>query len=74
MTVTNEIRTAASRPRIALLESRMSRELARLVDKHGGEPVCVPAVREQPASVAPRRHVHARHVAGDRLCTTSRCS
>jgi uroporphyrinogen-III synthase len=24
----------------------MSRELARLVEKHGGEPVCVPAVRE----------------------------
>ncbi len=35
-----------ARPRIALLESRMSRELARLVEKHGGEPVCVPAVRE----------------------------
>jgi uroporphyrinogen-III synthase len=29
-----------------LLESRMSRELARLVEKHGGEPICVPAVRE----------------------------
>ncbi|MDP9151808.1 MAG: uroporphyrinogen-III synthase, partial [Myxococcota bacterium] len=25
---------------------RMGRELARLVEKHGGEPVCVPAVRE----------------------------
>jgi uroporphyrinogen-III synthase len=25
----------------------MSRELARLVEKHGGDPVCVPAVREQ---------------------------
>jgi uroporphyrinogen-III synthase len=35
-----------SLPRVALLESRMSRELARLVEKHGGEPVCVPAVRE----------------------------
>jgi uroporphyrinogen-III synthase len=33
-------------PRVVLLESRMSRELARLVEKHGGEPVCVPAVRE----------------------------
>jgi uroporphyrinogen-III synthase len=33
-------------PRVALLESRMSRELARLVEKHGGEPVCVPAVCE----------------------------
>ena len=29
-----------------MLESRMSRELARLVEKHGGTPVCVPAVRE----------------------------
>lgn len=35
-----------SPPRVALLESRMSRELARLVEKHGGEPICVPAVRE----------------------------
>lgn len=34
------------RPVIALLESRMSRELARLVEKHGGDPLCVPAVRE----------------------------
>jgi uroporphyrinogen-III synthase len=33
-------------PRVVLLESRMSRELARLVEKHGGDPVCVPAVRE----------------------------
>jgi len=33
-------------PRVALLEARMSRELARLVEKHGGEPLCVPAVRE----------------------------
>jgi uroporphyrinogen-III synthase len=35
-----------SPPRVALLESRMSPELARLVEKHGGEAVCVPAVRE----------------------------
>jgi uroporphyrinogen-III synthase len=38
----------SARPRIALLESRMSHELARLVEKHGGDPVCVPAVRESP--------------------------
>ncbi len=38
--------TTARVPRVALLESRMSRELARLVEKHGGEPVCVPAVVE----------------------------
>lgn len=36
------------RPLVALLESRMSRELARLVEKHGGEPLCVPTVRECP--------------------------
>jgi uroporphyrinogen-III synthase len=28
----------------------MSRELSRLVEKHGGNPVCVPALREVPAS------------------------
>src|ERR1700686_3936623 len=33
-------------PRVALLESRMSRELARLVEKHGGEPLCVSALGE----------------------------
>jgi uroporphyrinogen-III synthase len=33
-------------PTVALLESRMSNELARLVQKHGGTPLCVPAVRE----------------------------
>ncbi len=37
-----------TRPVIALLETRMSRELARLVEKHGGEPVCVASVRECP--------------------------
>src|SRR5262245_1506005 len=40
--------TDARRPLVALLESRMSRELGRLVEKHGGEPWCVPAVRECP--------------------------
>ncbi len=42
-----------SRPRIALLEARMSRELARLVEKHGGDPVCVPAVRESGQDMDP---------------------
>ena len=32
--------------RIALLEARMESELASLVRRHGGEPVCVPAMRE----------------------------
>jgi uroporphyrinogen-III synthase len=34
-------------PRVALLEARMSQELARLVEKHGGEPVCIPALEER---------------------------
>jgi uroporphyrinogen-III synthase len=33
---------------VALLESRMKSELARLVEKHGGTPLCVPAVHEAP--------------------------
>jgi uroporphyrinogen-III synthase len=42
------------RPVVALLEARMSSELARLVEKHGGSPLTVPAVFEapQPASAA----------------------
>jgi uroporphyrinogen-III synthase len=32
--------------RVALLEGRMSSELAQLIRRHGGEPYCVPAVRE----------------------------
>ncbi len=32
--------------RVALLEGRMSGELAALVSRHGGQPYCVPAVRE----------------------------
>ena len=39
-------------PRVALLESRMSHEVARLVERHGGQPVCVPTVREA-AGLAP---------------------
>jgi uroporphyrinogen-III synthase len=35
-------------PRIAILEARMSHELARLVEKHGGDPICVPALEERP--------------------------
>jgi len=38
--------------RIALLEARMSGELASLVRNHGGEPICVPAVREAPLECA----------------------
>jgi uroporphyrinogen-III synthase len=32
--------------RVALLEARMESELSALVRRHGGEPVCVPAMRE----------------------------
>ena len=42
----------AERPVVALLEARMSNELARLVDRHGGEPLTVPAVREVPHALA----------------------
>jgi uroporphyrinogen-III synthase len=38
------------RPVIALLEARMSRELSRLVEKHGGNPLCAPALMEVPAA------------------------
>jgi len=34
------------RARVALLEARRESELASLVRRHGGEPVCVPALRE----------------------------
>ena len=34
--------------RVALLEARMSSELARLVQHHGGDPYCVPALDEAP--------------------------
>lgn len=40
----------AGRPIVALLEARMGRELSRLVEKHGGQPLCVPALREVPAA------------------------
>jgi uroporphyrinogen-III synthase len=38
----------ANPPKVALLEARMSHELARLVEKHGGDPVCVPALEDAP--------------------------
>src|SRR5450432_882951 len=55
--------TARSRPVVALLESRMKSELARLVEKHGGAPLCVPAVQETP-------HIDTQAVRGllDELC------
>jgi uroporphyrinogen-III synthase len=49
--------------RVALLEARMSGELASIVERMGGAPYCVPAVREVPLE-------HPEEVAGfiDRLC------
>jgi uroporphyrinogen-III synthase len=50
-------RSEARRPVVALLEARMKSELARLVEKHGGAPLCVPAVQEAP-------HIEAAAVSG----------
>src|SRR5678816_1278572 len=38
--------------RIGLLEARMSNELADLIRRYGGEPYCVPAVRESAVECA----------------------
>jgi len=38
--------------KVVLLEARMNTELANLVRRHGGEPICVPAVREVTADDA----------------------
>lgn len=43
------------RPVVVLLESRMRSELSRLVEKHGGSPLSVPAVSEE-------RHIEAEAV------------
>ncbi len=40
--------------RVALLENRMGSELAGLVERHGGLPRCVPAVREVPIECGPQ--------------------
>src|SRR5260221_14391401 len=57
--IAGRIKPTAGRPRpvVALLESRMKSELARLVEKHGGTPLCVPAVHEAP-------HIEADAVRG----------
>lgn len=53
-------------PLIALLESRMSRELARLVEKHGGAPLSVPALRESPAFSIEDAHALINELAAGR--------
>ena len=40
--------------RIGLLEARLSSELAELVRREGGEPVCAPSVQESPVDVGAR--------------------
>ncbi len=57
---------SAARPVVALLESRMGRELARLVEKHGGEPLCVPAMRECPEVAIETARELIEKLAGDR--------
>ena len=43
--------SALSGARVALLEARLASELAELVRREGGEPVCAPAVAEEPVDV-----------------------
>jgi uroporphyrinogen-III synthase len=50
---TRSIRDDKSKPIVALLEARMRPELARLVEKHGGSPLCVPVLREAPLEIDP---------------------
>jgi uroporphyrinogen-III synthase len=40
--------------RVTLLEGRMSGELAQLIRRHGGEPYCVPVVRETALDCGPQ--------------------
>lgn len=49
--------------RIALLEARMSSEMADLVRRHGGEPYGVPAVREVPLDSAGQVSTFIDHLA-----------
>ncbi|HEY2733716.1 MAG TPA: uroporphyrinogen-III synthase, partial [Polyangiales bacterium] len=51
--VTRSTRDEKSKPIVALLEARMRPELARLVEKHGGSPLCVPVLREAPLDIDP---------------------
>ncbi len=49
---------------MALLEARMESELAALVRRHGGEPLCVPALREVERDCAAETALAADAVAG----------
>src|SRR5258708_29648301 len=52
--------------RVGLLEARMESELASLVRRHGGEPVCAPALREVERDCVDeaRRAVDSAHCSG----------
>jgi uroporphyrinogen-III synthase len=52
--------------RIALLEARRESELASLVRRHGGEPVCAPALREVERDFGDELTAACRAVAWDR--------
>jgi len=59
--------------RVALLEARMESELASLVRRHGGTPVCVPAMREVERDCAEdvaRAHAALRRAPGIAVFTT----
>lgn len=53
--------------RVGLLEARLSSELAELVRREGGVPVCAPAVREAPVDVAPLLRALVADLRGERL-------
>src|SRR5271165_2985292 len=52
--------------RVALLEARRESELASLVRRHGGEPVCVPALREVERDFGDELTTACRSVAWER--------
>ena len=53
--------------RIGLLEARLSSQLAELVRREGGEPVCAPAVLEVPVDVTPLLPPLIDDIRGDRV-------
>lgn len=53
--------------RIALLEARMSEEMASLIKRHGGQPYSVPAVREVPVDSGAQVATFIDHLVEQRL-------
>ncbi|MBO0790363.1 MAG: uroporphyrinogen-III synthase [Ktedonobacteraceae bacterium] len=52
---------------IALLEARMSDEMARLIRRHGGTPYSVPAVREAPLNSASEVNTFIDHLVQNKI-------